>query len=100
MPLTKRRIEPGRVQFRESLTADELNVLASDTNIRVLQTDEPVQPSFWPELNESFFLGRPDVESRVFARSRRLARLDQPSQESAPTSSIRPAWLRSRLLIH
>jgi hypothetical protein len=55
-----------RVEFRESLTPPEIDVLVSNPNLRVLQCASPVQSHTWDLLNQNLFPLRPDVEMRVY----------------------------------
>jgi hypothetical protein len=60
------RLTPSRVHFRGSLDVGELDALADDPKIDVLQTDEQVDATLASLLNDAFFARRPDVELRVF----------------------------------
>jgi hypothetical protein len=55
-----------RVKFRESLTAREIDELASKPDDRILQCASPVQPRTWELLNRKLFPRRPDIELRVY----------------------------------
>jgi len=64
MPFTL--VDPGRAQLTGALDADEIDRLAANPRVKVLQTSDPVEPSFWPVLDESLFARRPDVELRLY----------------------------------
>ena len=56
----------GRVEFATSLQAVDVEALAADPTLSVLQTSSPVEPGTWDLLNERLFSTRPDVELRVY----------------------------------
>ena len=66
MPLFAKRVDSYRLQFERSLTPAEVEKLASDAKIRVLQCASPVEPHTWDLLNESLFVRRPEIELRVY----------------------------------
>lgn len=55
-----------RVQFTGQLTSEEVEQIASDPKVRVLQTASAVGPKTWDLLNETLCLERPDIELRVY----------------------------------
>jgi hypothetical protein len=67
MPLPERRISVDRVDFRGALSTEEVDELASDMRVRVLQASEPAPQTTWNLLNERFFARRPDVQLRLYA---------------------------------
>ena len=66
MALFGKRIDPHRVQFNASLTAAEVEELASDPEIEVLQCASPVEPRTWDRLNDGLFARRPEIQLRVY----------------------------------
>jgi hypothetical protein len=60
------RIEPTRVVFGDAVTERDLEGLAGDPWIKVLQCSAPVSDSTWERLNTHFFAQRPDVQLRVY----------------------------------
>jgi hypothetical protein len=64
MPLA--RIDRHRREFAESLTSGEIEELASDLDVRVLQCASPVDPLTWGLLNKDLFRLRPEIELRVY----------------------------------
>lgn len=66
MALAQKRLSKDRQNFEGSLTASEIASLATDPDLRVLQTSSPVAPQTWTLLNENLFAIRHDVELRVF----------------------------------
>jgi hypothetical protein len=67
MSFTRLRFAPHRVDFGREFTSDELERLAEDSSVRVLQTREPLPAETWKLMNSSFFSRRPDVELRVYS---------------------------------
>lgn len=59
-------LDSCRAQFTGSLSVAELDALATNAAVEVLQTSDPADPSSWPLLDEVFFARRPDVELRIF----------------------------------
>ena len=55
-----------RIEFRESLTPTEIDELASNPDVQVLQCASSVQPETWNLLNQDLFSNRPDIELRVY----------------------------------
>jgi len=66
MSLAKEKLSPDRAEFTKSLSAAEVNSLARDPDLRVLQTSSPVNAATWDLLNDRLFSRRPDVELRVY----------------------------------
>lgn len=66
MALFGKRVDPHRLQFEGSLTPAEVEQLASDAEITVLQCASPVEPHTWDLLNEGLFVRRPEIELRVY----------------------------------
>jgi hypothetical protein len=67
MPLAKKNyLSKGRMQFEGSLTAAEVDSLATDPQLRVLQTSSPVEFETWDLLNGKLFSVRHDVDLRVY----------------------------------
>ena len=56
----------GRIEFSNSLSSAEVETLAADSMLQVLQTASPVAPRTWDLLNDQLFARRPDVELRVY----------------------------------
>jgi hypothetical protein len=54
------------VDFTDSLTDDEVESLAADSTLEILQTSSPVAPATWPLLNDNLFAQRHDVELRLY----------------------------------
>lgn len=59
-------VDSGRAELRGPTSAGELEALAADPRLKVLQTSEPNAPSVWPLLDTTLFARRPDVELRVY----------------------------------
>lgn len=59
-------IEPTIAVFGEAVTQRDLEELAKDPHVRVLQCPSPVGASTWDRLNAHFFAHRPDVQLRVY----------------------------------
>ncbi len=66
MPLSTINLSSDRADFTKSLRRDEVDGLAANPTLRVLQTSSAVDLSTWDLLNERFFPKRPDVEMRVY----------------------------------
>jgi hypothetical protein len=77
MPAGAQRMDPHRVQFRGTLTAGEIDALAEDPKIGVLQTSEPMSATVWSLLNDSFFARRP-VRGCAPSRRTQLRRRPRP----------------------
>lgn len=75
MPLLLERTAIDRVDFRGELSLDEINVLAEDPSLSVLQTSSPVELRTARSLNEYLFLKRSDVEFRVYGFNRTVCDL-------------------------
>lgn len=61
-----RRLDSRRAEFERQLTREEVQLIASDTTLQVLQCSSPVASQTWDLLNESLFPQRPDVELRLY----------------------------------
>lgn len=59
-------VDSSRAQFDESVRREELETLAGDANVEVLQCVRPVPERVWRMLDDVFFSRRPDVELRVW----------------------------------
>jgi hypothetical protein len=59
-------VDSSRAQFTGAVSASELDALAANAALKVLQAWDAVAPSSWPLLDENFFSRRPDVELRIF----------------------------------
>jgi hypothetical protein len=66
MLATDKQLGKHRVEFLDRLTQREVHDLATNPNLRILQTARPVSPQTWELLNQSLFALRPDVELRVY----------------------------------
>jgi hypothetical protein len=66
MPLIEKLSGRERVEFNESLTHGEVEQLASDPDIRVLQCSAPVEANTCDLLNRNLFPRRPDIGLRVY----------------------------------
>jgi hypothetical protein len=64
--MTVKLVDPSRAEFTGGVSSSELDALAANAALKVLQTSEPVAPSSWPLLDEAFFSRRPDVELRLY----------------------------------
>ncbi len=65
MPIEKNNLSRGRVNFSDSLTDEEVESLASDPTLEILQTSSRVDTETWSLLDESLFSLRHDVELRI-----------------------------------
>ena len=54
------------VEFRESLTAKEIDEIASNPDVKALHCASPAQSRTWDLLNQNLFSNRPDIELRVY----------------------------------
>lgn len=61
-----KNLSGGRIEFSNSLSSAEVETLAADSMLQVLQTASPVAPRTWDLLNDQLFARRPDVELRVY----------------------------------
>ncbi len=66
MLATDKLLGKDRVEFFDRLTQREVLNLATNPNLRILQTARPVSPQTWELLNQNLFALRPDVELRVY----------------------------------
>jgi hypothetical protein len=66
LPLLKKGLGQTRIDFAKALTPGEIEDLAGDPDIRVLQCSSPVETPTWDLLNQKFFSRRPEVELRVY----------------------------------
>jgi len=66
MLATDKRLDRHRVEFLDRLTPKEVHDLATNPNLRILQTARPVSSETWGLLNQNLFVLRPDVELRVY----------------------------------
>ncbi len=64
--MSSKMVDTGRALFTHRIATAELEALAANPSLKVLQTWGPVDPSFWPALDAEFFARRPDVELRLF----------------------------------
>jgi hypothetical protein len=55
-----------RVEFRNSLSREEVQSLIAYQRLKVLQCSKPVDTRTWKLLNDEFFTRRPEVELRVY----------------------------------
>jgi hypothetical protein len=55
-----------RVEFFDRLTKKEVHELATNPDLRILQTARPMSSETWELLNQHLFALRPDVELRVY----------------------------------
>jgi hypothetical protein len=61
-----KQLDKHRVEFLDRLTHEEVRDLATNPNLRTLQTARPVSSETWELLNQNLFALRPDVELRVY----------------------------------
>jgi hypothetical protein len=66
MPINKNNLSRGRVDFTHSLSDEEVESLAADPGLKILQTSAPVDAETWDLLNDGLFALRSDVELRVY----------------------------------
>ena len=66
MTISKFRFTPDRVDFGTSLTKEDIQALAAESGLKVLQCSSPVKLQTWELLNSQFFTRRPDVQLRVY----------------------------------
>lgn len=60
------RVSRGLVNFSGKLTHDEVDELAKDPDIRVLQCSSAIEFDTWDLLNQGLFARRPDIALRVY----------------------------------
>lgn len=65
MPISD-KFSKHRYNFQEPLLPEEIELVASDADAKVIQTSEPVSLETWQQLNISLFSRRPDIEARVW----------------------------------
>ncbi len=80
MPLALNRYSIERVDFDGILSPDEIDLLAGDSNLRVLQTSSQPDAQTLRLLNESLFARRNEVEFRVYGFYRTVCDLTFLSQ--------------------
>lgn len=66
MPLIDLKTPAGRLNFEGSLTPSEIDMLAANPSLKVLQTSRPSDSKTWQLLNARLFSRRPEVELRVY----------------------------------
>lgn len=66
MLATDEALGKQRVEFFDQLTQKEVYRLATNPNLRILQTTRPVSRETWELLNEDLFALRSDVQLRVY----------------------------------
>jgi hypothetical protein len=66
MPLTERPLSADRYSFRGSLSRSEIDSVAANPSVRVLQTSEPATSATWELINQRLVSSRPDIQIRVF----------------------------------
>ncbi len=64
--MTLRRIANHIVKFEQNLTRAEIEELALDAPLKVIQCSSPVDPDTWELLNEILFVRRPDIQLRLY----------------------------------
>ena len=66
MPLT-RQLSPDRYAFHGSLSTAEIDSVAANPSVRVLQTSEPATAAtLWDLINQRLVTSRPEIQIRVF----------------------------------
>jgi len=60
------RVSNGLANFSGRLTHEEVDQLAGDLDVRVLQCSSPVELDTWDLLNQNLFAQRSDIELRVY----------------------------------
>ena len=66
MLATDKPLGKDRVEFFDRLTQREVHDLATNPNLRILQTARPVSHQTWELLNQILFALRPEIELRVY----------------------------------
>jgi hypothetical protein len=66
MPLATEFTSKGRINFKCSLTRNEVDSLVSDSQVEILQTFDAVEDTTWKMLNDRLFTSRPEIELRVY----------------------------------
>jgi len=61
-----RRLDRQRLNLEQKLTRAEVEGLASDPALKVIQCDSPIEPPTWDLLNEVLFVRRPEIELRLY----------------------------------
>lgn len=59
-------IDSHRIGFSQGLAAKDVQDLASNANVRILQCSAPIEPSTWDLLNNILLVQRPEIEVRVY----------------------------------
>jgi hypothetical protein len=59
-------VGPDRVEFSDPLTKSDIDKLAANLTIKVLQCSRPLNEANWGLLNSEFFPQRPDVQLRLY----------------------------------
>lgn len=61
-----KRLSPDRIEFQGSLSPQEVDELAADPLVCVLQASSTVDDATWPLLNQELFSRRADITLRVY----------------------------------
>src|SRR5262249_32275394 len=61
-----KRLSPARIDFHGSLIPREVNEIAGDSTVRVLQASSPIELETWDLLNEALFPRRADITLRLY----------------------------------
>ncbi len=66
VPMSEQKVLRRRVQLKPNLTLADVQQLAAEPGMRILQTSSPVDRKTWELINEELLVSRPEVEIRVY----------------------------------
>jgi hypothetical protein len=66
MSLANKHVSPDRIEFSGHLSLSEIEELACNADLRVLQCSSPVDPATWDLINSELLTRRPEIQLRVF----------------------------------
>ena len=61
-----RKLDGPICDFREPVCDSDLDAVAADLDVKVLQTDRPANPDSWRRINDRLLSRRPDIQIRVY----------------------------------
>ena len=66
MPLGEKTLSKARVSFTTSLTRAEIDSFVANAQLKILQTNTPIDTATWEMLNDVLLSARPDIAIRVW----------------------------------
>jgi hypothetical protein len=64
--MTITNVSPTRYEFRDPISAEEIETIAADPQAKAIQTATPVRSATWSLLDRALFARRPDIEARIY----------------------------------